>query len=209
MFFFPSPTPCGGSDLLLGETYTLLSHFNDSSPDYETLCFDIGEKSSGSTTSHSDHSLSEYESFYFDVDHIREKSSGSTTSHSNHSLPEYESFCFDVNHIKEKKKWHNSLSSTDPPEIETFLSFPFGNKDKVFDSRILRIDGVLSFTRKSPHLLNDNFKIVKRHILSEISSKTESSVSFHPMDKEMWGEIPYDLEDLCACFQSSNHAVSD
>ncbi|GKE85199.1 hypothetical protein Tco_1558941 [Tanacetum coccineum] len=80
------------------------------------------------------------------------------------------------------------LFLSDSSEIETFLSFPFGNKDKVFDSRILRIDGVLSFTRKSPHLLNDNFKIVKRHILSEISSKTESSVSFHPMDKEMWGE---------------------
>ncbi|GKA77490.1 hypothetical protein Tco_0783951 [Tanacetum coccineum] len=96
MFFSPSPTPCGGSDLLLGETYTLLSHFNDSSPDYETFCFDIGEKSSGSTTSHSDHSLPEYESFCFDVDHIEEKSSGSTTSHSDLSLLEYESFHFDL-----------------------------------------------------------------------------------------------------------------
>ncbi|GJT10087.1 hypothetical protein Tco_0857129 [Tanacetum coccineum] len=96
MFFSPSPTPCGGSDLLLGETYNLLFHFNNSSPDYETFCFDIGEKSSGSTTSHSDHSLSEYESFCFDVDHIEEKSSGSTTSHSNLSLLEYESFHFDL-----------------------------------------------------------------------------------------------------------------
>ncbi|GJW14913.1 hypothetical protein Tco_0019046 [Tanacetum coccineum] len=94
MFFSPLPTPYGGSDLLLGETYTLLSHFNDSSPDYETFCFDIGEKSSGSTTSHSDHSLPEYESFCFDVDHIEEKSSGSTTSHSDLSLLEYESFHF-------------------------------------------------------------------------------------------------------------------
>ncbi|GKA20087.1 hypothetical protein Tco_0700076 [Tanacetum coccineum] len=67
VFFFPSPTPCGGSDLLLGETYTLLSNFNDSSPDYETFCFDIGDKSNGRTTSHSDHSLPEYESFHFDL----------------------------------------------------------------------------------------------------------------------------------------------
>ncbi|GJW34248.1 hypothetical protein Tco_0054280 [Tanacetum coccineum] len=96
MFFSSLPTPCGGSDLLLGETYTLLSNFNDSSPDYETFCFDIGEKSSGSTTSHSDHSLPEYESFCFDVDHIEEKSSGSTTSHSDLSLLEYESFHFDL-----------------------------------------------------------------------------------------------------------------
>ncbi|GJR77384.1 putative ribonuclease H-like domain-containing protein [Tanacetum coccineum] len=57
------------------------------------------EKSSGSTTSHSNHSLSEYESFCFDVDHIEEKSSGSTTSHSDlslPSLPEYKSFHFDL-----------------------------------------------------------------------------------------------------------------
>ncbi|GKE00209.1 hypothetical protein Tco_1388192 [Tanacetum coccineum] len=92
----PLPTPFGDSDSLLEETDTLLSHFNDSSPDYEAFCFDIREKSSGSTTSHSDHSLSEYESFCFDVDHIEEKSSGSTTSHSDLSLPEYESFHFDL-----------------------------------------------------------------------------------------------------------------
>ncbi|GJU36972.1 hypothetical protein Tco_1185326 [Tanacetum coccineum] len=339
MFFFPSPTPYGGSDLLLGETYTLLSHFNDSSPDYETLCFDIGERSSGSTTSHYDHSLPEYESFYFDVDHIGEKSSGSITSHSDHSLSEYESFCFDVNHIKEKKsgsttthsdfslpeydsfifdlsvdpfppadrsishheefvdelahiisppeydrfyfdseinpgeftrvlkenifdlstkgltinelndsslqlsdcdsslskefseidllvsfsyenkdiifnpglfiikgvqseRFHilplddfsiilfvsNSLLLTDPPEIDTFLSFPSGNEDKVFDPGILLIDEVLSFTRRSPHLLNDNFKIDKCDIFSEISLKTVSSISFHPKDKEIQGK---------------------
>ncbi|GJW00120.1 hypothetical protein Tco_1555371 [Tanacetum coccineum] len=92
---FPVTLHLRGSDLLLGETYTFLSHFNDSSPDYETFCFDIEEKSSGSTTSHSYHSLPEYESFCFDVDHIEEKSSGSTTSHSDLSLLEYESFHFD------------------------------------------------------------------------------------------------------------------
>ncbi|GJR85907.1 hypothetical protein Tco_0209918 [Tanacetum coccineum] len=96
MFFSPSPTPCGGSDLLLGETYTLLSHFDDSLPAYEAFCFDIEEKSSGSTTSHSDHSLPDYEEFSFDVDHIKEKSSGNTTSHSDLSLLEYESFHFDL-----------------------------------------------------------------------------------------------------------------
>ncbi|GJW04394.1 reverse transcriptase domain-containing protein [Tanacetum coccineum] len=75
---------------LSGSTDTLLSHSDDSLPDYETFCFDIEEKSSGSTTSHFDHSLSDYEAFCFDVDHIEEKSSGSTTSHSDLSLLEYE-----------------------------------------------------------------------------------------------------------------------
>ncbi|GJX03658.1 reverse transcriptase domain-containing protein [Tanacetum coccineum] len=64
---------------------------------------DFYEKSSGSTTSHSDHSLLDYEAFYFDVDHIKEKTSGSTTSHSDLSLLEYVSFHFDF--------------SIDPPPI--------------------------------------------------------------------------------------------
>ncbi|GKD51275.1 hypothetical protein Tco_1280251 [Tanacetum coccineum] len=48
------PTPFEDSDSLVEETDTLLSYFNDSSPDYETFCFDIEEKSSGSTTTYSD-----------------------------------------------------------------------------------------------------------------------------------------------------------
>ncbi|GJX34414.1 hypothetical protein Tco_0245971 [Tanacetum coccineum] len=83
------------SESLFEETDTLLSQIDDSFLEYETFCFNIEENSSGSTTSHSDLSLPDYEVFCFE-----EKSSGSTTSHSNHSLPEYESFCFD--HMKEK-----------------------------------------------------------------------------------------------------------
>ncbi|GJY74396.1 reverse transcriptase domain-containing protein [Tanacetum coccineum] len=66
---FPSssPIPNEDSDSLVEETDTLLSHFNDYSPDYETFCFDIEEKSSGSTTTHSDFSLLEYDSFIFDL----------------------------------------------------------------------------------------------------------------------------------------------
>nr|GEU95969.1 hypothetical protein [Tanacetum cinerariifolium] len=47
-------------------------------PKYETFSFDIEEKSSGSTTSHFDYSLPDYDAFYFDDDHIEEKSSGVT-----------------------------------------------------------------------------------------------------------------------------------
>ncbi|GJZ52001.1 hypothetical protein Tco_0606516 [Tanacetum coccineum] len=189
------------------ETDTLLSHFNDSSPDYETFCFDIEEKSSGSTTFHSYHSLSEYESFCFDVDHIEEKSSGSTTSHSDLSLLEYESFHFDIS-IDQlpqadrsdfiiRSSPMNSLTSylhrnflflTDPSEIETFLSFPSRNEDKVFDPEILLNNGIFSFTRKSPHLLIDNFMIDNCHFLSEISFKIVSSINFHPKGKEIRGE---------------------
>ncbi|GKA95105.1 hypothetical protein Tco_0817143 [Tanacetum coccineum] len=40
---------------------------NDSFPEYETFCFHIKEKSGGSTTTHSDFSLPEYDSFIFDL----------------------------------------------------------------------------------------------------------------------------------------------
>ncbi|GJV45461.1 hypothetical protein Tco_1429997 [Tanacetum coccineum] len=305
----PSHIPCRDSDSLAEETDIILSHFNDSSPNYKTFCFDIEKKSSGSTTSCSYHSLPEYESFYFDVNHIEEKSSGSTTSHSNLSLPEYESFHFELSidplppadrsdshheefadefaHIisspeydcfyfdiepypgeltipfeenisdtltkdlkihelndfplflsdcdsifsekfseidllvlfpfgnKEKKfdpriftinGVHSKRFSilllddfssilfvrdflflTDPSEIETFLSFPFGNEDKGFDPGILRNNRIFSFTRKSLHLLINNFMINNCHILSEISLMTESSISFLPKDKEIRG----------------------
>ncbi|GJR54187.1 hypothetical protein Tco_1404708 [Tanacetum coccineum] len=82
----------------------------------------------------------------------------------------------------------NSLLLIDPSVIETFLSFPFGNENKVFDLGILIIDGIFSFTRKFPHLLLDNFLIDKCHILSKTSLMTESLVSFHPKDKEIRGE---------------------
>nr|GFB58828.1 hypothetical protein [Tanacetum cinerariifolium] len=49
----------------------------------------------GSTTTHFDISLPDYEAFYFDDDHIEEISSGSTTTHSDISLSEYDSFVFD------------------------------------------------------------------------------------------------------------------
>nr|GEZ55656.1 hypothetical protein [Tanacetum cinerariifolium] len=53
------------------------------------------EISSGSTTTHCDISLPDYEAFYFDDDHIKEISSGSTTTHSDISLSEYDSFIFE------------------------------------------------------------------------------------------------------------------
>ncbi|GJT37132.1 reverse transcriptase domain-containing protein [Tanacetum coccineum] len=63
----PSPIPCVDSDSLMEETDILLSNFDDSPPEYETFSFDIEEKSSGSTTTHSDFSLSEYDLFIFDL----------------------------------------------------------------------------------------------------------------------------------------------
>nr|GEW49412.1 hypothetical protein [Tanacetum cinerariifolium] len=73
---------------LLVETNT----FDNSLPEFETFCFDVEEISSGSTTTHSDIFLLEYEAFY--DDHVKEISSGSPTTHSDSPL--YESFIFDL-----------------------------------------------------------------------------------------------------------------
>nr|GFC38900.1 hypothetical protein [Tanacetum cinerariifolium] len=69
--------------------------FHNSFSEFENFYFDLGEISSGSTTTHSDISLPDYEAFYFDDDHIKEISNGSTTTHSNISLSEYDSFIFE------------------------------------------------------------------------------------------------------------------
>nr|GEX54350.1 hypothetical protein [Tanacetum cinerariifolium] len=68
-----APIPYEDSDHLLKETDILLSYFDNSSPENETFSFDIEEKNSGSTTTHSDYSLPDNEVFYFDDNHIEEK----------------------------------------------------------------------------------------------------------------------------------------
>ncbi|GJW53244.1 hypothetical protein Tco_0097329 [Tanacetum coccineum] len=56
--------------------------------------FNLEEISSDSTTTRSNYSLPNYESFYLDDDHIKAKSSGSTTTHS--AFSQYDSFIFDL-----------------------------------------------------------------------------------------------------------------
>nr|GFA27376.1 hypothetical protein [Tanacetum cinerariifolium] len=82
----------------------------------------------------------------------------------------------------------DSLLLTDSSKIDTFLSFPSENEDKIFDPGILLIDEIFSFLREFLCLLIDNFMIDKSHILSEISLKIISSVSFRPKEKEIRGE---------------------
>ncbi|GJU22169.1 hypothetical protein Tco_1155511 [Tanacetum coccineum] len=92
----PLLIPYEDNDSHVEESNILLSHFDDSQPEYETFSFDIKEKSSGSTTTYSNYSLPDYEAFYFDADHIEEKSSGSTTTQSDFSLPGYDLFIFNL-----------------------------------------------------------------------------------------------------------------
>ncbi|GJW10728.1 hypothetical protein Tco_1576555 [Tanacetum coccineum] len=91
-FDFVTKSSSTSLNFFLEETNT----FDNSLPESETFCFNLEEISSGSTTTRFDYSLSGYETFYFDDDHIEENSSGSTTTHSNFSLSKYDSFIFDL-----------------------------------------------------------------------------------------------------------------
>nr|GEZ82341.1 hypothetical protein [Tanacetum cinerariifolium] len=153
---------------LLEETST----FHNSLPEFENFYFDLGEISSGSTTTHSDISLSEYDSFIFkefvdELAHII-------------SLLEYDCFYFrDLPDQGELMSVFNSeirenLSTTSvtlPIEddhspllayvVWIFLAYltypvippylhPFGNEDTIFDPGIT-IKSVYSFEPGSSH----------------------------------------------------------
>ncbi|GKD05782.1 hypothetical protein Tco_1180756 [Tanacetum coccineum] len=87
---FVTKSPSIFLNFFLEETNT----FDNSIPESKTFCFDLEENSSGSTNTRFDYSLSDYEAFYLDDDHIKEKSSGSTTTHANFS--QYDPFIFDL-----------------------------------------------------------------------------------------------------------------
>nr|GFB67454.1 hypothetical protein [Tanacetum cinerariifolium] len=91
--------------------------FHNSFLEFENFYIDLGEISSGSTTTHYDISLPDYEAFYFDDDHIKEISSGSTTTHSDISLSEYDSFIFDFTHEEFVDELAHIIS---PPEYDRF-----------------------------------------------------------------------------------------
>ncbi|GJS10348.1 reverse transcriptase domain-containing protein [Tanacetum coccineum] len=138
----------------------LVDHFICSIDIVDSLCdkFHIlNNQSSGRTNPQFDHSLLDYEVFYFDVGHQKEKSSGSTTSHFDPSLHDYELFHFDVD-LKEFVDLLYQGPSIDPPpsverndshheefvgEIAYIISpldydrFYFDRLDKTFDCKLI------------------------------------------------------------------------
>ncbi|GKD31619.1 hypothetical protein Tco_1242397 [Tanacetum coccineum] len=137
--------PYEDSDSLVEETDTLLSHFDNSLPEYETFSFDIEEKSSGSTTTHFDFSLPEYDSFIFDL-------SIEPLPHADRSDLYHEEIADELAHIIsspdiELNDFRLLLSDCDSSlskeffEIDLLVSFPLGNEDIIFDPEII-IEGV-------------------------------------------------------------------
>nr|GFC00903.1 hypothetical protein [Tanacetum cinerariifolium] len=116
--------PIPSSELLTKSSSTSLNSFlketntfHNSFSEFENFYFDLGEISSGSTTTHFDISLPDYEAFYFDNDHVKEISSGSLTTQSDISLSEYYSFIFDLTHEEFVDELTHIIS---PPEYDCF-----------------------------------------------------------------------------------------
>nr|GFB10693.1 hypothetical protein [Tanacetum cinerariifolium] len=95
--------------------------FDNSLPEFETFCFDVEEISSGSTTTHSDISLPEYEAFY--EDHLKEISSGSTTTPSDSSLYDSLVFNLSINPFPPVDRSDLGESECDEPAREEFTTF--------------------------------------------------------------------------------------
>nr|GFC75811.1 hypothetical protein [Tanacetum cinerariifolium] len=122
---------------------------HNSLPEFENFYFDLEEINSGSTTTHSDITLSDYEPFSFNNDHTEKISSGSTTTHFNISLFEYDSFAFDSSNDQFPPTDRSDLTHEEfadelshiisPPEYDCFyfrdLLDP-GELISIFNSRI-------------------------------------------------------------------------
>nr|GEW37972.1 hypothetical protein [Tanacetum cinerariifolium] len=130
--------------------------FHNSLPEFENFCFDLEEISSGSTTTHSDISLPEYEAFSFYDDHIEEISSGSTTTPSDISLHEYDSFIFDLSNdqfppsdrsdFTHEEFGDESAHIISPPEYDCFYFRDLPNPGELISSLNSGIRVNLSFT---------------------------------------------------------------
>ncbi|GKC79053.1 hypothetical protein Tco_1129827 [Tanacetum coccineum] len=192
----PLPIPYEDSDSLVEETGILLSHFDYSSPEYETFSFDIEEKSSGSTTTHFDYSLPDYEAFYFDDDHIEEKSSGSTNTHSDFSLPGYDSFIFDLSidlfpPADRSDSYHEEFADElvhiiSPPEYGRFyfdLEIVPGDFNRVLKDNIF-------------DLLTRGLKINELDDFSLLLSDCDSSISKEFFEIDLLVSFPSGNEDI-------------
>ncbi|GJR88492.1 hypothetical protein Tco_0212503 [Tanacetum coccineum] len=131
----PFPIPVEDSDSFFEKSDTSLSYSDNSLPDIETFSDHTEETSSGSTTTHADISLPEYDSFHFEiepyegeltrvvVEDISDNSTRELHVYVPNVLPTHPTLMLDSDFIPSD----DSLGS----DLE--VSFPFGTRNKIFD----------------------------------------------------------------------------
>ncbi|GJZ13417.1 hypothetical protein Tco_0548647 [Tanacetum coccineum] len=111
----PFPIPVADSDSFLEESDTSLSHLDNSLPEFETSSDHTEETRSGSTTTHANYSLPEYDSFLFEIEPDQEGLISIDNSNNTLlELPEFESFHFDPSFPR---------PPPEPPDVEICLHF--------------------------------------------------------------------------------------
>nr|GFB97100.1 hypothetical protein [Tanacetum cinerariifolium] len=175
-----NPNP--SSEFLTKSSSTSLNAFLDETntfhnflPKFENFYFDLGEISSGSTTTHSDISLPDYEAFSFDDDHIKEISSGSTTTHSDISLPDYEAFYFDNYHIKEISS--GSTTTHSDISLSEYDSFIFDLTHKEFVDELTHIISHPEYDRFYFKDLPDQGELMSGELMSVLNSEIRENLS--------------------------------
>ncbi|GKF14223.1 hypothetical protein Tco_0055685, partial [Tanacetum coccineum] len=94
---FSFPIPVAGSESFLEESDTSLSHLDNSLPEFETSSNHTEETRSGSTTTHTNYSFPEYDSFLFEIEPDQEGLISIDNSNEPLlELPEFESFHFNL-----------------------------------------------------------------------------------------------------------------
>ncbi|GJT21367.1 hypothetical protein Tco_0891304 [Tanacetum coccineum] len=112
---FPFPIPVADSDSFLEESDTSLSHLDNSLPEFKTSSDHTEETRSGSTTTHANYSLPEYDSFLFEIEPDQEGLISIDNSNNTLlELPEFESFHFDPSFPR---------PPPEPPDVEICLHF--------------------------------------------------------------------------------------
>nr|GFB02431.1 hypothetical protein [Tanacetum cinerariifolium] len=157
--------PTQSSELLTKSSSTSLNSFleetntfHNSLQEFENFYFDLGEIISGSTTTHSDISLPDYEAFSFDDDHIKEISSDSTTTHFDISLSEYDSFIFDLTHEEFVDELAHIISL---PEYDRFYFWNLPNPGELMSVLNSGIhENLLSTTLVNLPIENDHFPLL-------------------------------------------------
>nr|GEV39598.1 retrovirus-related Pol polyprotein from transposon TNT 1-94 [Tanacetum cinerariifolium] len=135
--------------------------FHNSLPEFENFCFDLEEISSGSTTTHSDISLSEYDSFIFDL-------SNDQFPPTNRSDFTHEEFADELAHI------------ISPPEYDCFYFRNFPEPGEWISSLNSEIRENLSTTRVNLPVEDDHSPLLA-YVLSSIPEKLKTlAKGFYP-----------------------------
>ncbi|GKF09044.1 hypothetical protein Tco_0043268, partial [Tanacetum coccineum] len=148
---FPFPIPVEDSDSFFEKSDTSLSYSDNSLPEFETFSDHTKETSSGSTTTHVDNSLTEYDSFHFEIEPdqgelsrvVMETIFGEPRVHVPNVLLTHPTLYQDS----------DFSPSDDSLRSDLEVSFPSGTRNKIFDP------GIFFEVQSKRFLSRDSFSI--------------------------------------------------